>query len=281
MTEQITIRQLSQSELAELMTWAKDEGWNPGLNDTNAFFAADPEGFLGCFVDDAFVSGISCVTYGDDFGFIGLYITRADMRGKGYGLHVWNAAMERLGDRIIGLDGVPEQQDNYAKMGFVTAYETVRWSGICQSDNHTGPSDTVGLDDDQLDAISAYDEGLFPAARKTFLEKWITPPRSAMAIREAGRLAGYAVSRGCHQGAKLGPLFADDDTKAQQLLSTAINICAGAELHIDVPTYKTEFSAFLSRLGFKPGFKTARMYKGGTPKNDMEKIFAITSLELG
>lgn len=90
------IRSLSLGEVEELLGWAKAEGWNPGLGDAAAFHAADPDGFIGCVVDGRLAAGISAVRYGDDFGFIGLYIAHPDFRRQGFGRKVWDAGMAHL-----------------------------------------------------------------------------------------------------------------------------------------------------------------------------------------
>ena len=90
------IRTLTLPEIETLVDWAAAEGWNPGLADAAAFQAADPRGFMGAFVGAAMVAGISAVAYGEDFGFIGLYICRPDSRGEGHGKAVWEAGMARL-----------------------------------------------------------------------------------------------------------------------------------------------------------------------------------------
>ena len=51
---------------------------------------------------------------------------RKDLRGRGYGLRIWNAAIAHAGPRVIGLDGVLAQQQNYTKSGFELAYANVR-----------------------------------------------------------------------------------------------------------------------------------------------------------
>lgn len=281
MTEQSIIRPLSQDEVAELISWAKAEGWNPGKADAAPFYAADKGGFLGHFVDGSMVSGISCVTYGEDFSFIGLYITRADQRGKGYGLKVWNAAMERLEGRIIGLDGVPEQQANYASMGFAKSYETARWSGLCSFQKDARIYHVLDIDAEQLSDIAAYDAHVFPAPRQSFLKPWLSHPHSAFALTKDDKITGYAVLRECEDGFKLGPLFADDADSALKLFGAASNACVGAMLHLDVPAHQSQFADILAARGFERGFETARMYKGGEPSLDADRIFAITSLELG
>jgi hypothetical protein len=274
-----TIRPLAPAEVATLVDWAAGEGWNPGHGDAPAFHAADPDGFLGAFVDGAFVAGISAVAYGDAFGFIGLYICRPDMRGKGHGRAVWEAGLARLGNRTIGLDGVPEQQANYARMGFVGQYRTVRMSGRFALPPEPG-TDIRLLTRDRLVGIEPYDLLCFPAPRTAFLAEWLDDPRVALAIVRNDRLAGYGVSRRCREGCKIGPLFADDFAAARALFATLAE-ASGSDVHIDVPEPRGEFLELLRAGGLTPGFETARMYRGGNAPALSERVFGITTLELG
>jgi hypothetical protein len=70
------------------------------------------------------------VRYGGGFGFLGFYMVTPDMRELGIGLATWNAGMEYLGDRVIGLDGVVAQQYNYRKSGFVLHGRNIRHTGV-------------------------------------------------------------------------------------------------------------------------------------------------------
>src|SRR3546814_9674339 len=88
------------------------------------------------FADGEPVASISVVNYGPGFGFLGFYICRPDRRGRGIGYRLWQAGMARHGDRVVGLDGVVEQQDNYRKSGFELAYRNIRHSGR-RSEEHT------------------------------------------------------------------------------------------------------------------------------------------------
>ena len=106
----LAIRPASRRELDLAVEWAAKEGWNPGLSDAACFYVADPEGFLLAFRDGEPVASISVVRYGGAFGFLGLYIVRPDLRGRGYGYRLWQAGMAHLGERTVGLDGVVAQQ---------------------------------------------------------------------------------------------------------------------------------------------------------------------------
>jgi len=274
-----TIRTLTASEVETLVDWAAREGWNPGIGDAVALRAADPEGFIGAFVDGEMAAGISAVAYGPGFGFIGLYICRPDRRGEGHGKAVWEAGMARLGNRIIGLDGVAEQRANYQRMGFVPAYETVRHSGRPAGLPEGGDVRPVTAAD--MAGIFAYDRQCFPAAREAFLREWLRPPRIALLSAGSNGIAGYGVARRCREGFKVGPLFADRTDLALAMVADLSDAIAGEELHIDVPAGQVQFTAMLQAAGMVPGFTTTRMYKGGRPGNAPSTVFGITTLELG
>jgi hypothetical protein len=52
------------------------------------------------------VASLSAVAYDAGFGFMGFYIVKPEQRGLGFGLEIWKAAIDYLGVRNIGLDGV-------------------------------------------------------------------------------------------------------------------------------------------------------------------------------
>jgi len=274
-----TIRTLTASEVETLVDWAAREGWNPGIDDAAALRTADPEGFVGAFVGGEMVAGISAVAYGPGFGFIGLYICRPDRRGEGHGKAVWDAGMARLGNRIIGLDGVAEQRANYQRKGFVPAYETVRYSGRpagFPEGRDIRPVTAAGMA-----GILAYDRQCFPAAREAFLRQWLQQPRISLFSAGSPGIAGYGVARRCREGFKVGPLFADRTDLALALVADLSGRIGNEALHIDVPASQVQFIAMLQAAGMVAGFTTTRMYKGGKPGNAPSMVFGITTLELG
>lgn len=276
-----SIRALDAGEVERLVDWAAAEGWNPGLNDAAAFRATDRQGFIGAFVDGEMVAGISAVAYGAAYGFIGLYITRPDMRGKGYGKCVWQAGMARLAGRTIGLDGVDAQFENYRSKGFVPAYRTIRFGGRLRAPQpRLLDVRTSSADGGLLPGVAAFDRHGFPEERDGFLEHWLSPPHILRCATSAGgRVSGYGVMRQCRTGWKIGGLLADDDATAAALVG-ALASDVEDEIYIDVPAERQDFIGFLTECGFSPGFETTRMYAGGTiPLSP--RLFGVTSLELG
>src|SRR4051812_26841802 len=140
----LQIRNLRPEEISIAIDWAAAEGWNPGLADAACFAIPDAQGFFVGEIDGEPVATISCVNYDDRFAFLGFYIVRAELRGSGHGLQIWNAAIAHAGSHVIGLDGVVAQQDNYKKSGFQLAYANIRYGGTVAA--LPAPADIIALD---------------------------------------------------------------------------------------------------------------------------------------
>jgi hypothetical protein len=277
----LRIRPMRSDEIAIAIDWAAAEGWNPGLGDAACFATVDPDGFLIGEIDGVPAATISCVNYDARFSFLGFYIVRHDLRGRGYGLRVWNAAIAHAGSRIIGLDGVVAQQHNYQKSGFVPAYANIRYGGVA-----TAPSapreHVIPLADVPFAQVEASDATVFPAPRPTFLRTWIGAPRHVgRALVRDGKLAAWGVTRPCRTGFKIGPLIADDRPAAEAVLAALLAGIGGGEVFLDVPAVHAEAMALAKGLGLAPVFETARMYTGAIPPLRLERIFGVTTFELG
>jgi hypothetical protein len=276
------IRSMRPEEISIAVDWAAAEGWNPGLADATCFSTVDPDGFLIGELDGAPAATISCVNYGASFAFIGFYIVRKDVRGYGYGLHIWNAALAHAGARVIGLDGVPAQQQNYKKAGFKLAYANIRYGGIVVVPPNAQRGRVVALAEVPLSLVSTDDATVFPGPRDAFLRAWIgSPGHVGRAIVRDGRLVAWGVMRPCRNGNKIGPLVADDRKAAEAVLGVLLAAADGGEIFLDIPSLNRDAIALAQDLRLAPVFETARMYTGEIPPLRLERVFGVTTLELG
>lgn len=284
MENELRIRTLTREEMALPIEWAAREGWNPGLYDADCFYAADPAGFLVGELGGEPIGCISAVRYGDKFGFIGLYIVLPEFRGRGLGIQLWRAAMDRLAGRNVGLDGVVSQQANYARSGFHLAFRNVRYQGLVDRVAGDGlPRGVVAASAVPFAKLAAYDRTIFPASREAFLKSWLEQPEAGgFAAVEGDALRGYAVVRRCRLGWKIGPLGADDLPTARRLYAAAaLHAGVGAKLFLDVPATNDAARQLVEELAMTPAFETARMYTGAAPAVDLTRLFGVTSFELG
>jgi GNAT superfamily N-acetyltransferase len=277
-----TIRTMTRREVDIAIDWAAAEGWNPGLYDADCFYAADPNGFLIGLVGDEPVATISAVKYGDSFGFLGFYIVKPEYRGKGYSIQIWNAGLAYLRGRTVGLDGVVARQGNYKKSGFALAYRNIRYQGTGGGSLPTD-SGIVQLSTIPFDEVCAYDKPFFPDSRRQFVRCWIDQPEStALGILRNRKLAGFGVLRICRSGYKVGPLFADSPESAEHLFSALkAHAPEGAPIFLDTPEVNSAAVDLAKRHNMIVAFETARMYKGKPPDLPMNRLFGVTTFELG
>jgi hypothetical protein len=231
----LQIRNLRPEEIALAIDWAAAEGWNPGLADAACFAIPDAQGFFVGEIDGKPVATVSCVNYDDRFAFLGFYIVRAGFRSKGHGLRIWNAAIAHAGTRVIGLDGVVAQQENYRKSGFQLAYANIRYGGVVAVPANP-PAEIVALDEIPFAIIEADDATVFPAARSAFLRAWInTSGHIGRALLRDGGLAAWGVSRPCRTGNKIGPLVAENRAAAEAVVQALLASAKDGEVFLMSP----------------------------------------------
>ena len=276
------IRPMLEKEMDVAIQLAADEGWNPGLEDASCFYRTDPSGFLIGILDGRPIGCISAVSYGGACGFVGFYIVVPEYRGQGYVIQLWNEAIKKLAGHNIGLDGVVEQQANYMKSGFKHAYRNIRYEGRARrSEFHS--TRIVALKSIGLDTLCAYDRRFFPADRESFLTNWASMEKSSgVAYFEQQQILGYGVIRACRRGHKVGPLFAENAEVAESILIELMNkVEEGAPFFLDVPEINSDAINLANRYQMSKLFETARMYTGDQPALPMERIFGVTTFELG
>eukprot|EP00756_Hemistasia_phaeocysticola_P025143 Hpha_TRINITY_DN1598_c0_g1::TRINITY_DN1598_c0_g1_i1::g.57135::m.57135 len=276
----------SREEFAAVhLKWAAEEGWNPGKHD-DQYFTADPPGFLVGTIDGEPVGAISAVSCpGVDgsppFGFIGFFIVKPEHRRKGLGKEIMAAGLERLsGCGVIGLDGVLQQVRRYEGLGFVCAHRHVRFSfpgAPCSEDPQV-------VEDVEAERLLAYDAPHHAGRREAFMRGWwcCKEHRRRVIVDESGAIRGYGVVRPCQTLWRIGPLFADSPEYAKRLFDALrAAIPAGETVAIDVPKNNAAGMRLAEDSGGSVLFECERMYKGEAPRLPIERIFGMTTLEIG
>lgn len=279
------IKAATQREFEVAVKWAAQEGWNPGLDDLTPFFATDPDGFLLGVLDDKPIAAISVVRYGRDFGFLGFYIVKNGYRGRDFGIKIWNAGIDHLNGRTIGLDGVVAEQGNYKNSGFTFAHNNIRFGGNVPTIlSFEKDPKIMPITDEHLQDIKALDRSTFPAERKDFLKSWLldqSQSRQSLCYIDGGTVKGFGTIRACQQGHKIGPLCAPNCFIAEKLLAALCHAANANLIFLDVPEPNKEAIKLAQRFCLEPSFETARMYKGSIPDINLDAVFGITTFELG
>ena len=270
-----SVRSIKPEELKQVQAWAEAEGWTPGPLDVECYYNSDQQGFLwGESVGEP-VGCIAATAYSDKFGFIAFFIVRPQYRGQGYGAKLMEAAMVRLGHRIIGVDSVVPQREFYKKAGFNEAFKIIRYAGRLA--DYLEPAGGIySINEKIFSRLFAYEKSIFADALSSFAEGLLNMPDSkGFCAIEDGVLQGFGIMRLCGDKYKIGPLLADDEAAAEKLLSALINNTGGKSFFFDVPELNGPAMLLAKRRGLSPDGEVIRMYEPKAPAANLSKVFAI------
>ena len=273
------VRPMTKDDLKIALNWALSEGWNPGVDDVDNYYVADPGGFLIGELNGEPISCISVVRYNPNFNFIGIYIVKPEHRNKGFGLKTWQEGFKLIPNQPAALDAVLAQVSKYQKFGFQPYHSHLRYQGKISGKLSPDVKDTKTIDFEQL---CGYDQQYFPGARPAFLSQWINQPHGqGYAIIDEGKLLGYGVIRKTADGFKVAPIFAENEEIAEKLFLALVTYSQGSNIYVDVPEINKSAISLFEKYHMKPIFECVRMYKGEAPSLNWQKVFGVTSLELG
>ena len=276
------IRPLTHREINCAQEWAISEGWNPGPCDPFVFEAADPGSLLTLELQGHLAGAISAVRFSPEFGHLGYFVVAPPYRRSAHALHLLQAGFERLGDRTIGGDGVPEHVRAYARAGLLPHHLTISHYGLAPTEVHPWQPGIRPLGELSISQLVAYDTQSTGFSRAAFLHAWIALPASlTLGFYREDRLCGFGVARRCHQGVRLGPFQADDPEAADALFDALAGFAPGEKIAIDCPETNPDAARLARKNGLVPGATTVRLYRGQPPIDRPERIYSLMSFSLG
>jgi GNAT superfamily N-acetyltransferase len=283
--DELQFQKLDLEGVKTLVSWAEEEGWNPGPNDADVYYATDPDGFYGYYHESNLIAGGSIVSYNKEFGFMGFFIVKLEYRSLGIGRKIWYQRRDILISRLnkdapIGMDGVIAMQPFYKKGGFEILFRDERFEKIGME--FTTDKNITTINDEDLESILAYDKQCFGFSRPQFMKPWLKlPGNKTFKYVEDGKLKGFAIVRKANKGYKVCPLFADNEVVAEELYKACLNSVVGEQLYLDIPVINKGAASIIKKNNASYVFECARMYYGKPPEVEIDKVFGITTFELG
>ena len=282
---ELQFQNLDFEGLKILLKWAEKEGWNPGTYDADVYWATDSEGYYGYYYKGDLIAGGSIVSYNKEFGFMGFFIVKPEYRSCGIGRKLWYQRRDALLLRLnkgasIGMDGVVSMQPFYQKGGFEIAFRDIRYEkkGVpFRIDGNIHP-----IEEDDISSILAYDKQCFGFSRPQFMVPWLKlPGNKTFKYVENDQVKGFSIVRKANTGYKICPLFADNENIAEELYKACLNSVIGEPLYIDIPTINQGSLNLIKEYKVKYIFECARMYYGKFPNIEIDKVYGVTTFELG
>lgn len=283
----LKFEQMTKGELELAINWAADEGWNPGLHDSEIFWNTDPDGFVKLVLDNEMIGSGSIVNYNGEFGFMGFFILKKEYRGKGYGSEFWYFRRDKLLVRLnegatIGMDGVFDMQNFYAKGGFIFSHRNIRMEGFDLPVNLATSNELLTVNEFTDYELSNYDKKFFGYDRSNFILPWVKSENHyTLGVRTDNNISGIGTLRKCRKGFKIGPLFADSPEIAEDIFKGLIGKAYGDCVYLDVPEINSAAVELSKKYNMNECFGCARMYYRNSIKLPYKNIYGVTTFELG
>jgi GNAT superfamily N-acetyltransferase len=283
--EELNFQKLDAEGVKTLVQWAQEEGWNPGPHDAGVFYETDPDGFYGYFSEGELIGGGSVVSYNKEFGFMGFFIIKPEYRSHGIGKKLWYQRRDTLISRLnkgaaIGMDGVIAMQPFYNKGGFEIAFRDERFEKT--GSEFEIDKNISSIKDNDFEIVLDYDKLCFGFSRPQFLKPWLKlPGNKTFKYTEDGKIKGFAIMRKAYIGYKVCPLFADNPEIAEELYKACLNSAKDEKVYLDIPVINQGAVDLVKKYNAQYVFECARMYYGKPPVMEIDKVFGITTFELG
>ncbi|XP_006821012.1 holothin acyltransferase-like [Saccoglossus kowalevskii] len=284
----VRVAPMPLAEVMSILPQAAREGSSPTPYESQTVSMCNDGGLFVAVGNTGQVIGtVSAMKYSESLGHIGYYYIDPDYRGKEVEEQLWQKAVGYLGNQCnIGIDIKPSQLEELKKKGFTESWRNCRYKGLGSSllaefinTEHIRPLTRLSLND-----MVEYDCKVSTVERRLLIQRWSNTPKpgGAYAAIKEGRILGYGVIRPCIEGFLIGPLYADNTALTQALLLTLFALVPNADIYIDSPIDNPSFIHLLTKdMQMEPVFETVRMYSKGNPGIPLQKMFALSGIELG
>lgn len=224
-----TIVPFGPEHLDPAVRLSRQAGWPHRPEDWRLMLALS-EGFVAVDGSGKLAGTILLTPYGDDCATINMVIVDENMRGRGLGRRLMDAALERAGDRPLRLVATAEGLPLYEKLGFRRTGTIVQHQGIAEK--VAAPANTQVAEAEDISAIAALDRQACGADRRALMG-YLSDVGQFVVIRRDGRISAFATIRAFGRGEVIGPVVAPNLDDAKALVSHFMSSRPGAFLRVD------------------------------------------------
>jgi GNAT superfamily N-acetyltransferase len=260
----VLIRLLNASDIPRCMELKQQAGWNQTVDDWARLLELAPNGCFGIECDGVLAATTTAICYGRELAWIGMVLTDAAFRRRGFASRLMQHALDFLDSRGIAcvkLDATAMGQPVYRRFGFEIECAIERW--VCQASFVEAPRVTSyryepTLGDDRnalLESLARVDAASVPGA-------------------------AFAMCRPGSQMSYFGPCLSWTAAAARDLACWCLARHAGEPVCWDLLPDNADAVAIARNLGFARQRELVRMRRGSAMPTS-RRVFAIAGFEFG
>lgn len=189
---------------------------------------------------------------GDDFAMLGMMVTAPRLQALGAGRWLLQNILRDCAGRDLRLSATRSGYKLYETAGFTPVGIIRQQQGIARAPivpELPRGMEIRALQDADRAGVLDLDRAAYGAPREHALDLLLPLSTGTVAWRD-GAPCGFALTRRFGRGAVIGPVVAEDDAMAMQLVAPLIR--PGAFTRLDTPVDSPDFIAFLNAAGMAP-----------------------------
>jgi GNAT superfamily N-acetyltransferase len=225
------------------------------------------------------VGTILATPFAQDCATINMVIVDESMRGRGLGRQLMDAAFALTGNRPLRLVATQDGLPLYEKLGFVQSGTVMQHQGVPTA-LPAKPAHVAFEAAPDIAELTALDRAAYGADRSGLLAYLKTVARFAV-IRHEGRVAAFAALREFGRGEVIGPVVAETEQQAKDLIAFCVASRPGAFLRVDT-TEEAGLSPWLTEIGLAHVGGGIAMLRGAQSRSAAAvRTFALANQALG
>lgn len=281
----VNIRQMTTGDLLLCRHLTTQAGWNQLDADWLRAMKLEPS---GCFVaenEDLPVATTTTSVF-ENIGWIAMVLVDERVRKYGIGKRLLLHAIGYLQQKSVAtirLDATALGQKLYTKLGFLEAYQVVRFAGSALLGDFE-PNHMKRLDpsDPDMSDLANLDQKITATDRLSFLKTLITDYAPAYKqIASDGSLTGYACCRDGKNAVQIGPVISLTAEGGEMLLDAVTSHFPHRQIFIDIPFPNIAATEWAKKNGLAEQRRFLRMYRGEKIDDQPQFIWASAGPEKG
>ena len=280
MTE-VLVRRMRAEDLAEGLRLTQAESWSYRLEDWTFHFRLG-QGWVACDAGGRVLGTAIWWPYGEQFATVGLVVVDRHQQGKGIGRKLMNTVMEDAAARSLQLVSTRAGRRLYEQCGFNEQGAIYQHQGVVVSTalpHEPGAASLRAVTSADVSMIAQWDANSFGTDRTPVIAAVLERGEGILAARH-GRLAGYALARPAGRGTTIGPVVAEDEMLAIEMIARMLQRRTET-MRLDIPAEATVLGGWLESAGITRVDGAAVMVRG-TPmaRGDAARVFGLVSQAL-
>lgn len=278
------MRNMTAEDIPAGLRLCRASGWNQLENDWSLFLELNPTGCRVAEKDGKVVGTVATLKYYNRFSWVSMVLVDPQQRRAGIGTQLLQEALALLDEETcIRLDATTAGRQLYQQYGFVDEYSITRFTISIDSVQIAPVTRDVRRMHEQ-DFLSVFDRDhiVFGADREPILRSLFARSSECAHVAVASNIQGYCFGRPGFLYRQLGPIVADDENVARDLVLQCLAQSTVRRFGIDAPRHSPAWLAWLESIGFIEERSFIRMYRGiNRYPGDPKSVFGIVGPEFG